>query len=98
LRIINTSGESGEFLSAIPCQDTTFLLVIMADGSLVEWNIKHCRVVSQVQTSETIEAAATSHNSQSKYAEQICSQCHINGKCFHQKDNPKLKGCALMYE
>lgn len=57
MRIINTDGVSGEFLSATPTQDTTFLLVVLSDGSLVEWNINHCRAVSVGQTSELVESA-----------------------------------------
>jgi hypothetical protein len=44
------------------------------------------------------EALKPSHNSQSKYAEQICSQCVIVASCSIRKSNPKLKGCAYIYE
>jgi hypothetical protein len=45
---------------------------------------------------EGVQIQAT--NSQSKYAEQICSQCKVVTVCFHRQSNPKLKGCALIYE
>ena len=44
------------------------------------------------------ELAQQSHNNQSKYAEQICSQCVVVASCSIRKNNPKIIGCAYIYE
>jgi hypothetical protein len=51
-----------------------------------------------VKFSDIKELLQTSHNSESKYAEQICSQCVVVASCSVRKSNQKVKGCAYMYE
>lgn len=62
MRILGFNGQVGEFLQFMHFNATTFAIVKLSDGSLVEWNISYCRVVEERKTSELVESAPSASN------------------------------------